>query len=140
MMLDSITTRQEGDKVLLLSGGLLIAEMPWQAADQLANAIKSKARQAEEHANAAKIVNDSAVLIRAGFPFTLSSRPDILREAGKEAVWNRDLRRYMPGAVKSKEVFGVPSVIGHLPESERQALRQALSPVGIQSAEGFGNP
>jgi hypothetical protein len=115
-MLDSITVRREGDKVLLLSGGLLIAEMPWQAADDLARALTAKARQAEEHVKAERIAFDSAILMRAGVPFSLSNRRDILKEAMKEAAWSTKLRRYMPGGVKSREVFGIPSIINHPPK------------------------
>lgn len=112
-MLTSLTVRREGDRVLLLSRGVLIASMPWQAADELANALKAKARQAEEQICAERIAFDSAILMRAGVPFTLSNRSDILAEAKKEATWNRQLRRYMPGSVKSAEVFGLPTITQH---------------------------
>jgi hypothetical protein len=112
-MLNSLTVRREGEKVLLLSGGILIAEMPWRAADELATALKAKARLAEEEEKGGQIALDSAILMRAGVPFSFSSRPDILKEAVKEAAWNCSLRRYMPGGVKSKEIFGAPTVIKH---------------------------
>lgn len=118
-MLKSVTIRCEGDKVLLLSGGILIAEMHWQKADELADLLHRKARQAEEQAKAERIINDSAILVRAGVSFTLSNRPDILKEAAKEAAWNRDLRRFMPGGVKSKEVFGLPSIVRHPAKGRR---------------------
>lgn len=131
-MLNSLTVRQEGEKVLLLSGGVLIAEMPWQAADELANALRAKARQAEEQSKAESVVYDSAILMRAGAPFSFSIRPDILKESRKEAAWNSNLRRYMPGGVRSTEVFGTPSVIGGQP------LSQILKMNGISSGEQFG--
>lgn len=114
-MLQSITVRREGAKVLLLSGGILIAELPWRAADELAAALRSQARQAEEEEKGEQIAYDSAILMRAGVPFSFSNRADILKEAMKEAAWNSNLRRYMPGGVKSKEVFGAPTIIRHLP-------------------------
>jgi len=114
-MLKEITIRREGSKVLLLSGGVLICEMHWQKADELAKSLQRKARLAEEEEKATQIVNDSAILMRAGAPFSLSNRPDILKEAVKEAAWNRDLRRFMPFGVRSKEVFGVPTIIQHPP-------------------------
>jgi hypothetical protein len=131
-MLNSITIRQEGDKVLLLSGGVLIGELPWQSADELANALRAKARQAEEHAKAQSIIYDSAILMRSGAPFSFSVRPDILKEAAKQAAWNSNLRRYMPGGVKSSEVFGAPTIIGGRP------ISQILSARGVPSGEQFG--
>lgn len=119
-MLQSITIRHEGEKVLLLSGGLLVAEMPWRAADDLASALRSKARLAEEEEKGESIALDSAILMRAGVPFSFSNRADILREAVKEAAWNCSLRRYMPGGVKSKEVFGAPTVIRHKPKEVKK--------------------
>lgn len=114
-MLQSITIRREGSKVLLLSGGILIAVLPWRAADELAVALRSKARLAEEEEKGEQIALDSAILMRTGVPFSFSNRADILKEAMKEAAWNSDLRRYMPGGVKSKEVFGAPTIIRHKP-------------------------
>lgn len=115
-MLESLTIRREGSKVLLLSHGILIAEMPWQAADDLANALKAKARQCEEQEKAEQIIADNAVLLRAGFPLGLTNRFDMMKETIKEAITSRRLRRYMPGGVKSQEVFGTPAVIRHKPK------------------------
>lgn len=119
-MLQSITVRREGEKVLLLSGGILIASLPWRAADELANALRSKARLAEEQEKGEKIAMDSAILMRAGVPFSFSNRFDILKEAIKEAAWNATLRRFMPGGVKSKEVFGTPTIIRHKPKEVKR--------------------
>lgn len=119
-MLKQITVRQEGDRVLLLSGGILIAEMPWQAADQLARALTAKARQVEELQKAEAIAFDQAILMRAGVPFGLTNHRAILREAAKEAAWNTKLRRYMPGGVKSQEMFGTPAIICHKPKREEE--------------------
>jgi hypothetical protein len=118
-MLKSLTIRREGSKVLLLSNGILIAEMPWQAADDLARALRAKARKAEEEEKALQIIADNAILLRAGFPLGLTNRPDLIAETIKEAVTNRDLRRYMPGGVKSEEVFGVPGIIQHPPKEKK---------------------
>lgn len=117
-MLKQITVRQEGPKVLLLSGGILIAEMPWEAADQLANAIRAKARQAEELQKAEQIAFDQAVLFRSGAPIGLTRHRAIMSEAIKQALWNTELRRYMPGGVKSQEVFGTPAILRHLPKGD----------------------
>lgn len=110
-MIKSLTVRQEGEKVLLLSGGILIAEMPWEAADQLARALTAKARQAEELQKAEQIAFDQAVLMRGGFPIGLTRHKAIMSEAIKEAFWNTQLRRYMPDGVKSREAVGTPTII-----------------------------
>lgn len=82
--------------------------LPW--------ALLEKASMAEEHARANEIILDSAILLRAGVPIGLSSNPKIQAEARKEAVWNRDLRRYMRGGgIASGEQFGAPTITQHPP-------------------------
>jgi len=76
----------------------------------LANALYRCSLQAEEQAKAERIALDTAILYRAGAPLGLSNDPAILDEAKKEAAWNSELRRAMPGGVKSAEAFGVPAV------------------------------
>jgi hypothetical protein len=99
-MIKEITIRQEGSNVLLLSGPVLIAEMPWEKARVLASAIREMAKLAEETAKADQIIDDSALLLKSGSPFTLSDNPDIKKEAAKKA-WP---------SIKSGEVFGLPIV------------------------------
>jgi len=112
--------KQYGPRVLLILNGKLVADMPWQAALNVSNSIRSKAKMAEEIAKAEQIAGDQAILTRAGFPVGLSNHPKIKDEAAKLAAWDTNLRRYMPGGVKSKEVFGVPNIIQH-PPHRRQA-------------------
>lgn len=70
----------------------------------------------EELIHAERIVMDSAILMRSGAPFSLSDHPVLKDEARKEAAWNSDLRRHMPGGVKSGEVFGLPKIIMENPQ------------------------
>jgi len=65
----------------------------------------------EELAQAERIALDTAILYRAGAPLGLSNDARIKDRAKTEAAWNSDLRRFMPGGVKSEEAFGVPGVI-----------------------------
>jgi len=109
---------QHEDRVLLLIDGNLIADMPWDKMLEFCAAGQVVAKKAEEWAKATRLVADSALLIRTGAPFGLTNHPLILGEAVKEAVTNRDLRRYLRGGVKSQEVFGTPTVVGHEPRSE----------------------
>lgn len=113
-----ITTRQDGPHVLLLVDGRLVAEMPWNAALDVSRAIHVKAKAAEEIAKAAGIIYDHAILMRHGFRFGLTSHPLLQGEAAKQAAWNRNLRRYIPGGVRSEEMVGTPSLILHPPQKK----------------------
>jgi hypothetical protein len=44
-------------------------------------------------------------------PFGLTDNPVAQAEVAKEAAWNRELRRALPGGVRSSEVVGTPTVI-----------------------------
>jgi hypothetical protein len=109
------TVRQDYDRVQLVVDGKLIADMPWQKALALADAIRAQAKRAEEWANAEAIAMDHAILLRAGFPIGLTNHPTIQAEAAKIAAWDSDLRRYMPGGIKSQEQVGTPAIIQHSP-------------------------
>lgn len=113
--LRSIDIRCDGNNVQILERGRLLIELPWKAADALAQAISAKARQAEELDKAQSIALDQALLLRAGVPIGLTNHPRIKAEAAKEAAWNRKLRRALPGGVKSMEHVGTPNVVKHDP-------------------------
>lgn len=107
--------RAEGQKVLVNLNDRAFLELEPHVALALAAAITQAAKRADEIRNVDGIIRDSAILMRAGAPFSLSSRPRIVDAARSEAAWNGDLRRYMPGGVKSEEVFGLPTIISHAP-------------------------
>ena len=100
--------RHDAGRVLLEVDGKLIADMDWQAALNLSALIRSAGKEAEEYCHANRIIGDQALLQRLGVNMGLTSNPAILAEAGKEAAHNRDLRRYLPGGVRSQEQFGRP--------------------------------
>lgn len=104
-----IRVRQEAHRVLLEIDGRA-TEMPWNAARRLARALFTMAGKAEEFERHAQIAFDQAILLRGGAPFGLTNNPHIQREAVIEATSNRQLRRDMPGGIKSEEVLGVPTV------------------------------
>lgn len=112
--------RQEGAKVRVNIDNHTFLELDPRAALEFARMLKSVARQADEWAHAERIVADSALLMRTGAPCTLSSHPTILDAARSEAAWNRDLRRYLPGGVKARGVFGTPNVVKHAGEKPPQ--------------------
>lgn len=101
----------DGDKVIVSFNQRMYLVLGHQAAAEVGKALIQCAKRAEEHAQAAQIIADSAILMRAGVPFSLSNNPKILAEAAKEAAWNRTLRRFMPGGVLSEEVVGTPTLI-----------------------------
>lgn len=113
-MSEKLRIGREGPFVFLVWESKAI-RMPWNTALDVAASIREQAKQAEEYAKAEGIIFDQALLVRLGANIGLSSNPAIQAEAAKEAAWNSDLRRYLPGGVKSKEQFGAPSVIRHNP-------------------------
>lgn len=87
--------RQEGREILLIVNGRAVLQMPWDAALVLSRAIYTQAKKAEELANADLLIADNALLMRAGIPLDLTTRPELLNESRKEAAWNSSLRRYI---------------------------------------------
>lgn len=106
--------RAEGDRVFANIGGRMFLDLEWKAALELGQAFVAAARQAEEVAKAERIAFDSAILVRAGVPFTLSNRPEIIEMTKVEAVHNRTLRRAMQG-IKSASVVGMPVLFQEKP-------------------------
>ncbi len=104
-----------GTTVLFEVDGRRVFEADWKDALAIADAIRAQAKRAEELAHAEGIIADQALIIRKGLPFGLTNRPDMLKEAVKEAAWNRDLRRALPGGIKSAVVVGTPAIIQHPP-------------------------
>lgn len=102
--------RAEGSQVLWLLNGRLIASMPWDTAAQAWKALRQVTKKAEEEAKATTIIADQALLYRAGATLGLTNRRDIQAEAVKESAWNRALRRYLPGGVKSRAIVGTPRI------------------------------
>lgn len=106
-----VTIRQEGTRVIVISDGKAILDLPYDAAMALSRALHIKSLLAEEEAKALDIIYDAAILMRAGMPFGLTNREDMKKEIRKEAAWNSDLRKYMRNGIRSKEVFGTPTII-----------------------------
>lgn len=104
----------DGDRVILEFEGKVL-RLPWEAADEIAKALIVKARVVEEQIKALGIAKDDAILLRLGAPLGLSNNPDIRAEAEQLAQQDPQLRRYLPGGVRSKEHFGTPTLIRHAP-------------------------
>lgn len=114
---ESVRVRHEGTRVLVLKNSRALLDLPWQAALDLAKALHAQGKRAEEIDRAQAIIADQAILTRLGFRFGLTSHPALLRDAAKEAAWNRTLRRFIPsgkaGGIASQTVVGAPAVIQH---------------------------
>lgn len=119
MSIESVSIRQEGDRVLLIQNGRLVLDLPWQAALDVGRGICAKARLSEEHAKADSVITDQAILIRAGFPLGLTRQPHMIREAIKTANNDRKLRRYIPNGIRSQAVVGNPTLIQKGPAHDR---------------------
>lgn len=108
--------QKKGGVCIVVNGRLVTDEpIPWQAARDISRHIATVAKLAEEWDKAEQLIQDAAILQRAGANIGLTSNPVILAEAGKEAAHNRDLRRYMPGGIKSQAQFGRPTLTGTKP-------------------------
>ena len=103
--------RQEGTAVQLIVDGRLMLDLPWDAALALAQAIHVQAKKAEELAKADQVIYDQAILLRAGLSIGFATDPAMIAEAGKEAAWNSDLRRYMENNLDQSGTVFPPSVI-----------------------------
>jgi hypothetical protein len=125
-MIDTITIRQDGTRVMLLYQGRCLCSMPWQAALDLAHAIRTQAKRAEELDRAPAIIRDQAIVTRLGLRFGLTSHPSLLREACRQAAWDRNLRRYIPSGkargLDRQSVVGAPSLIQTPLSPKKEAL------------------
>jgi hypothetical protein len=130
---ESITIRREGARVQLIGkNGTLLLDLPWDAARDLAKAIRLQSARAEQTAKVEAVISDQAFCIRKGIPLALTPNPEVFKEAGNEAAHDRFLRRAMPGGIPEGVKFGFPSVRGNAPKA-RIGCR------GIPSAEKVGN-
>src|SRR5574341_2225784 len=101
--MNSFRIKQNGTNVLVIHNGVLLCEIPWQVALELAESFKIVGHLAESFAKQEQIVQDQALLLRKGFPLDLTINPNMLHEAYQEAYWNRDLRKI------PKALTGIPS-------------------------------
>ena len=115
----SFRARQNYGQVQLFADGKLIAELEPKTARKIGRAILRISGLAAEWANAEEVARDNAILLRAGFPVGLANHKTVIDQSVRLACWDRDLRKAMPGGVKSKEVFGTPT-INQLPRGTKR--------------------
>ncbi len=123
----TLSVRCAGGDVLVLHNGQLLFTMPWKFASRLWSALVTKAREADEIAHADQIAYDGAILLRTGSPFGFTNHPKIQEEIVKEAVHNRNLRRYLPEGIKGTVVHGAPVICQLAPIQEMRSLAAKLS-------------
>jgi len=111
----SLTVRRNGPRILLLHEGRALADLPWEAALDLAHALRAQAKRAEEIACREQVVRDQAILHRLGIRLGLIADPRLQQDALREAAWNTELRRYLPGGIQTQEAVGTPTLIRHRP-------------------------
>lgn len=118
-----LTVRQEGERVLVLEGGRVVFDLPYDAALALSRAIHIKGKQAEQWAARESVIDDQAILNRLGVPLGLTNSPVLQHAAWNKAAWDSDLRRYIRPSrargIESQETFGIPTVIAHPPKKEK---------------------
>lgn len=111
-----VRLRQEGsqvwinwdDKCWMLLGAKELRQI-WREMDGVL-------KLAEEYEQADRIIQDTAIMLRAGAPFALSDNRKIVESAKTMAAWDSDLRRYMPmRGITSQERFGTPSIKQTMP-------------------------
>lgn len=129
MALTQVIIRAEGDKVVFIIDGKGHT-IPYVQALEIARALYIKAHAAEEFAQANRIIADGALLTRLGVPIGLTNNKKMQDEIGKEAAWNTDLRRALPGGVKSDSIVGTPAV--------KRGSPQTVNAGGIESGAQFG--
>lgn len=111
----SLRIVQDGDRVVLVHEGRAI-ELPHEAAVAVGQQLLAAGRRAEKIAKAERVVADQALVLRLGLPFGLTSDPVLQAEAMQVAQYDRDLRRYLPGGIRSRGVVGTPVLIRHAPK------------------------
>ena len=110
-----VNVKQQGERVLINIDDRTFIDIGWQEALEFSAIVRQIGLLAETHAKRPLIAHDSAILMRAGLPFTLSRDPAVLDAAKNIAVGDRALRRAMP-SIRSSEVFGTPTITVQAPE------------------------
>lgn len=105
-----LTVLQHEGSVVLELDGKYLCDMPWQVALELAQAVVTVAKRAEEHSQAGRIITQDALLIRSGAPFSLTNNRELRAAAYHRAQWDRDLRRMPIRGVPSPREVGVPRI------------------------------
>ena len=101
--------KDDGRLIHIFVEDKFICSMPPKIAREISHWLAKKAGRIEELENVARLVQDQAILERAGTGVGLTSNPRILQEAHKEAQWDSLLRKRMPlKGIEPTSVVGIP--------------------------------
>ena len=115
--LRAISLKVDGNRVIIIEGGKIVLNLPWNMAGPIGKALVKNAKKAEENEKALQIIKDQALIQRVGFPVGLTNNPEMQKEAMKVAQHDKDLRRFLPGGIKSEGIVGTPTVIKKPPSN-----------------------
>jgi len=118
LRLVEVKVDKDKGRVIILEEGKVVLDVPWNMALSIGRSLIKQAKIVEEHVKAPGIIKDQALLQRVGFPIGLTNNPAIQKEAMKEAVNSKELRKAFPGGIKSQSAVGTPTVIKKPPKEE----------------------
>jgi hypothetical protein len=113
--------REIEDDVAITRGGSLVCRIPIRAFRRIAAATLQQTKRAEEREPkvAEHLVEQNALLLRAGAPFGLTSTPMLKAATLREAATNSKLRRALPG-MRDTKLYEPPAVkVGNVSKVER---------------------
>lgn len=110
--------QRDGMTVILAIDQQCVLHLEWQSAVGVGHGLIAQGHKAEEIVKHEQIIDDHAFALRAGLPIGLTDHPYLQREAAKEAAWNSDLRRWMPGGVRSTVQIGVGRLVKRMTRKE----------------------
>jgi len=120
--IESVDIKRDGSNVVMVTGsGKVAFNTHWKHAERIARAILEQCRRIEQHEEMPRTIADQALLTRLGAGFGLLPQgvsPAVEAEVAREAQHNSDLRKYLPGRVKSQELVYAPSVRRHPVEGD----------------------
>ncbi len=110
-------TFNNGVKIIVEIDGHKPVAIPWEAADEIAEALKLNARIVEQNMKANQVIYDAAIVARTGLPIGLIAPTPMAAkmkdEARKVSENDRGIRKSnLPkiGSIPGQEVFGTPKV------------------------------
>lgn len=136
-----VTVRSDGaELIFVFEPARFLVRWPPAEFGKVFGALVAQAARAEEWEQADRVARDHAILFRAGAPVGLTDHPAIRAEALKFARDDRELRRFMPGGIRSTSMPGVPKIeldsrtplerakdaVRKMPPNERAALAETL--------------
>lgn len=114
--------RRDNMTVILAVERQCVLHLEWQSAVGIGHGLMAQGHKAEEIAKHEQIIADEAFVLRSGLGniVGLTNHPYLQKEAAKEAAWNSELRRWLPGGVKSEIQIGVGRLVKRPVKKEKK--------------------